>query len=72
MFVLPDAASLSIGGVELVHIVFSSTDFSCALTETLNIILSYKLYFTFLCHKIYIYYMYEYICIYVGMLELYI
>ena len=45
MFVLPDVASSSIGGVELVHILFSITNFSCELIETLNMILSYKSYF---------------------------
>ena len=48
MFVLPDVASASIAGVELVNIVFSMTDFSCELTETLKMILSYKSYFAFL------------------------
>ena len=38
MFVLPDIASSSIAGVELGHVVFSSTNFSCELTETLNMI----------------------------------
>ena len=42
MFVLPDVASASIAGVELVYIVFSMIDFSCELTETLKMILSYK------------------------------
>ena len=48
MLVLPDVASSSIADVKLVHIVFSITDFSCELTETLKIILSYKSYFAFL------------------------
>ena len=49
LLVLPDVASASVAGVELVHIVFfSMTDFSCELTETLKMILSYKSYFAFL------------------------
>ena len=47
MFVLPDVASSSIAGVDLVHVLFSTTDFSCELTETLKMILSYKSYFAF-------------------------
>ena len=54
MFVLPDVPSASIAGVELAYIVFSMTDFCCELTETLKMILSYKSYFAFLWHKIYI------------------
>ena len=47
MFVLPDVASASIAGAEMV-LVFSMTEFSCELTETLKMILSYKSYFAFL------------------------
>ena len=47
MFVLPDVASSYIGAVKLVHVVFSITNFSCKLTELLNMILSYKSYFAF-------------------------
>ena len=47
MFVLPDVASSPIAGVELVHVVFAMTDFSCQLTKTLKLILSYKSYFAF-------------------------
>ena len=70
MFVLPDVAAACIAGVELVWAVvsvtftvgedeanttgFTVTDFSSKLTETLKIILSYKLYFAFLWHNIYI------------------
>ena len=48
MFVLPDVPSASIAGVELVHIVFYMTEFSCELTERLKMILSYKSYLPFL------------------------
>ena len=47
MFVLPDVASSYVAGVELVHIVFCITDFSCELTETMKMIFSYKFYFAF-------------------------
>ena len=47
MFIIPDVASASIAGVELVHLAFSMIDFSCELTETLKMILTYKSYFAF-------------------------
>ena len=50
MFVLPDVSPSSITGVELIHIAFSMTNFSCELPETLNMLLSYKSYFAFLWH----------------------
>ena len=55
MSVLPDIASTYIAGVEFVQVVFSMTDFSGELTETLKIILSYKSYFAFfMTYNIYI------------------
>ena len=48
MFVLPDVVSACIAGVDIIQVVLSVMDFSSELTETLKIILSYKLYFAFL------------------------
>ena len=68
MFVLPDVASSAIAGVGLVDFIFCIADVPCGFTATLNIILSYKVYFDFSYDKKrYIYYMYEYIYIYVSM-----
>ena len=65
IFVLPDVASASIAGVELIEVVLSVTHFSSELTETLKIILSYKSYFAFfMTYNIYI----ECINIYLHML----
>ena len=47
MFVLPDVASSAIAGVGLVQIICCIPDFPCGFSATLNIILSYILYFVF-------------------------
>ena len=55
MFVLPDVVSASIVCVAFMEVVFSATHFSGELTETLKMILSYKLYFAFfMTYNIYI------------------
>ena len=48
MFVLPDVVFASISGVQLIEVVLSVIYFCTELTQTLNMILSYKLYFAFL------------------------
>ena len=42
MFGLPDVVSASISGVQLLEVVLSVIHFCTELTETLNMILSYK------------------------------
>ena len=42
MFVLTDIVSASISGVQLLEVVLSVIHFCTELTETLNMILSYK------------------------------
>ena len=42
MFLLPDVVSASIAGVAFIEVALSVTSVSTALTEILNMILSYK------------------------------
>ena len=66
MFVLPDVASASIAGVELIEVVLSVTHFSSELTGTLKIILSYKSYIApFMTYNTYIecIYIYSYMLV---------
>ena len=47
MFILPDVVSASIAGVAFMEVALSLTHVSIELTETLNMILSYKSYLAF-------------------------
>ena len=54
MFGLPDVVSSSISGVQFIEVVLSVIQFFTELTETLNMILSYKSYFSlFMTYHIY-------------------
>ena len=55
MFVLPDVVSASILGVQFIEVVLSVIHFCTELTETLNMILSYKSYFAFYILNVFMY-----------------